>query len=209
MKKTLVPGLSITYREVAKTINFGLIYGMSAKSLARTLKCSLEQAEKLLAAYFKLYPGVTRWLEETKRLTLSQMKSRTRSGRIRKYQLHQAPSRLMPGASKEEYDNWREANALYQVQRARVERQGMNTPIQGTSADITKLALALFNEQRRLDWKLVVVVHDELVVEAPEKDVDQASALLSECMLAACKEYLHHVSVPEIDVVASDHWQKE
>jgi DNA polymerase-1 len=96
--------------------------------------------------------------------------------------------------------------------RRRVERQALNTPIQGTSADITKLALALFHE--RMDSKigrLVACVHDEIVVECWEDDAYDVAGILAQAMKDACDTYLTISPVPMSvkDVKVSDHWEKD
>lgn len=182
------PGSGVLYRSIAKTINFGLVYGMSAAKLARTLKISKEQAQELMDAYFTLYPGVVQWLKRQRALGTSQMYSTTVSGRKRFYTL---PDRYSPGA------------------RSAIERRACNSPIQGSSADITKLALALAYERLPEAARIVAVVHDEIVVEAPIDLKDQCAAILAEAMKASCLKYLKRVHIPEFEVSISDHWEKD
>lgn len=194
IKAMKAPG-GYKYRDAAKTINFGLVYGMSANKLARTLKIEKDEAKDLMSAYFALYPGVVKWLEAKKTKVLWELTSVTVAGRKRYYQL--------PDKNTVEYNE----------QKASVQRKAMNTPIQGSSADITKLALALFHEavQRAdLEWKvkLVAVVHDELVVEAPKDLADKASSILAVAMDRACAHYLKRVVVPPTVVNISDAWEK-
>lgn len=191
VKHTLVPGTNVAYRDLAKTINFGLIYGMSAAKLARTLKITKVEAQELMERYFSIYPGVVRWLNRQKVWGVSQLYSKTILGRRRFYSL--------PHRYHEDY------NKL----RSYVERQACNSPIQGASADITKLALCLAYERLPECARIVAVVHDEIVVECPEARATECSKILAQSMKESCTALLHEVFIPDFDVVISDHWSKE
>ena len=149
-----VPGWS--YRDVAKTINYGLVYGMSATRLARTALITQDEAQRLMDAYFGLFPEVVKWLKRAAKAGTDRWFTRTMLGRIRPYKpLHP----VEVGAP------WPVRNE-YKKARARIERQSMNTPIQGTSADITKEALTRYYElPGTKKGRVVAIVHDELVVE--------------------------------------------
>jgi DNA polymerase I len=197
VKHTLMPGSDQTYRAVAKVINFGLVYGMSPTKLARTVKVTKSRAEELMDAYFALYPTVAKWMEQQKHFGVTQLYSVTRSGRKRLYSLPSDPR-----------------DPDYRMLRARVQRQAMNSPIQGTSADITKLALSnLYRSgilQNGLGYaRIVAVVHDEVVLEGPEDMRHLIELILAEAMGAAAKEYLKRVALPEVEVVVADYWSKE
>lgn len=201
VKHTLMPGSDQTYRAVAKVINFGLVYGMSPMKLSRTVKVSKERAQELMQAYFALYPGVAGWMKSKRELGISQLESTTLSGRKRYYHL---PELSRDPASIQEY----------RKVKAQVERQSMNTPIQGTSADITKQALVNLYQsgmlQNQLDFaRIVAVVHDEIVLECRAEHAALVSASLVEAMGKAASQYLKRVTLPPVEVVVSDHWSKE
>lgn len=195
VKHTLMPGSDQTYRAVAKVINFGLAYGMSAPKLSRAVHVSRERAQELMDAHFALYPGVATWMRETKRTGFDKLESRTLSGRKRYY------------TDPEEGDD-------YRMLKARIERQSMNTPIQGTSADITKQALVnlyrggLLQNQFGLA-QIVAVVHDEIVLECEAENAALVSAALTKAMGDAAEQYLKRVTLPPVEVVVSEHWSKE
>lgn len=215
-KKVCFPGTDVPLRKIAKTINFGLVYGMSPNKLARTLRISVEKARELFDAYFRLYPGVARWLKEMREDGIRTMRSRTLSGWTRRYKLPPEPVMPRPVGGRmptEAYQAYREALKVWRGLRARIERQSTNTPIQGTSACITKLAVALFHErliEGGLHAMLVGVVHDELVAECAEEQAGQIATLLADCMDEAVRFFLGDVVfVPRADVVVSDHWAKD
>ena len=184
------PGSGVLYRVIAKTINFGLVYGMSATKLARTLKISKEQAQELMDKYFKLYPGVVQWLKRQRALGTSQFFSTTVAGRKRFYD-------ALPDKYSRDYNKY----------RAMTERRACNSPIQGSSADITKLALALAYERLPEAAKIVAVVHDEIVLEVPEAIKNECAVILAQAMKDSCLKYLKRVHIPDFKVAISDHWQ--
>jgi DNA polymerase I len=215
-KKICFPGTDIPLRKIAKTINFGLIYGMSPNKLARTLRITVEKAKELFDAYFKLYPGVSQWLREMREDGVRTLCSRTLSGWTRRYKMPSEPVMPRPVGGRmptEAYQEYREALREWRGHRARIERQSTNTPIQGSSACMTKLAVCLLHERllaSGLHAMIVGVVHDEIVVECLEADAGQVSTLIADCMDEAVKTYLGDVVfVPRADVVVSDHWAKE
>ena len=148
--------VSAEMRRAAKTINFGLIYGMSAFALARELGVSNAEAQSFVTAYFERLPRVREFMEETKRQARQEGKVRTLSGRIR-------------------WINGLDARSA-QV-RGNAERMAMNAPIQGTAADIMKVAMirlaARLASQPGLGH-LILQVHDELILEVPEEAVEAA-----------------------------------
>jgi DNA polymerase-1 len=171
-------------RRIAKTINFGVIYGMSAFRLSNELKIPRAQAQAFIDAYFTTYSGladfIRRTVEDTERLGYTS----TLLGR----------KRLIPAI------NSRNRNEAQAAQRVAV-----NTPIQGSAADIVKLAMLRVNRALRAelpDVKLLLQVHDELLLEAPERDVEAARALLAREMEAAVS-----LSVPlRVSVEAAVSW---
>ena len=142
-------------RRAAKTINFGVIYGMGDSALAKQLGIPREQAARFIAAYFARYAGVARFMEKTVEAARQGEAVRSLLGR----------RRFLP--------NLHSANRALRLEAERVAR---NTPIQGTAADILKLAM--IETARRQDGqseRMVLTVHDELVFEVPEADVKAAS----------------------------------
>ena len=203
----------VTIRAVGKTIGLGLAYGMSATKLSRTLKISREKAMELFDAYFSLYPGVQRWLEEQRTTGIHQLTSYTYAGRKRFYSLPAEPVRPAT-RDVEQINEWLDQRRVWKGIKHRIERQACNTPVQGTSADITKLALCLLHESLNGDptlrdvSKIIAIVHDEFVVEVPADLADHASKVLAESMEGAAATYLKAVTLPPVKVTVSDHWSK-
>jgi DNA polymerase-1 len=157
-------------RRNAKAVNFGLIYGMSAFGLTRTTELTLAEAQDFVKAYFERFPGVQKYLEGTKQLAAEQGYVETLLGR----------RRYFPGLK----------DGTNQVIKARLERESINSPIQGTAADIMKLAMlsvsaALANS--KLEAQMLLQVHDELVLECPEAELEEVARLVSREMAAAYK----------------------
>ncbi len=140
-------------RRAAKVINFGLIYGMSAFGLARELGLERGAAQAYMDRYFARYPGVARYMEETRKLAREQGYVETVFGR-----------RLW-------LPEIRSGNV---GRRQGAERAAINAPMQGTAADLIKLAMLAVQrwlDQARLDSKLILQVHDELVLEVPDAEL--------------------------------------
>ena len=176
----------------AKSINFGLMYGRGPTSLSYQIGLGVEEARKLLDVYFASYKKVKRWLDDTGRRAVREKAVRTLGGRRRMFTL---PERAHP-----EYDRLISG----------IERQGKNMPIQGTSADITKYALAFIYREllkRNLDAYLIHTVHDEIVAEARDDIVSEAAKLIEEQMIRAGEKLLKKVPV-KVEVHISDCWEK-
>ncbi|MEW6500792.1 MAG: DNA polymerase I [Thermodesulfobacteriota bacterium] len=151
-------------RRVAKTINFGIVYGMSAFGLASQLNLSRKEAGIFIERYFAHYQGVKRFMEE--------IVAQARKNGFVTTLLNRR--RLLP-----------EINSSNKIRREFAERTAINTPIQGTAADIIKLAtLACDRElqKARLKAELLLQIHDELVFEVPEKEVDKTSGVVKKAM---------------------------
>ncbi len=136
-------------RRRAKVINFGIVYGLSAFGLSQTLGISRDEAQAFIDAYFQRYRGVRAWLDRTLEEVRKQECTRTLFGRIRP----------IPDI------NIKDSNT-----RHFAERTAVNSPIQGTAADIIKIAMIRIHRalrERRLSAKILLQVHDELVLEAP------------------------------------------
>lgn len=207
-----------SYRKVAKTINYMLLYGAGKRRLAAMLRISEEDADKLLKLYYKTFATAISWLNEQKgRLDAAKKRgewkvySETRSGRRRWFDIPHYPR--YPGDGKrvtvDEVDEFDAAVEAWKQQMASIKRQLANTPIQGLSADITKEAAALWYERVGYDpgMKLVAIIHDELVIEALEPFADIATRLLEEVMMLAMKKYLRVVELGEVHAEITPYWQ--
>ncbi len=151
-------------RRAAKTINFGLIYGMGAYALARELGVTNAEAQKFIEAYFARLPKVREYLDNTKEQARSTGKVATLFGRVR----------WIAGLD----------STNSQV-RGNAERQAINAPVQGTAADLMKLAMIRLHAQlaeRGLPGRLLLQVHDELVLEVAAKAAPMAASLAREIM---------------------------
>ena len=175
----------------AKSINFGLMYGRGARSLAVQLGVSEDESRRLLDKYFKQYHRVKTWLDNISRDAIRRGYSTTLGGR------------------KRYYEKVASDDPSYDRQVSYIERQGKNTPIQGTSADITKMALVNLRQRIRKEGLAAVpihTVHDEIVVEAPVSEAKQTAKIVKEEMVRAGEVLLKKVPV-KVDVVVSDIWE--
>jgi len=157
-------------RRHAKAINFGLIYGMSPFGLTRSTDLTLAEAENFVKAYFERFPGIKAWLDNTRKLAADQGFVETMIGRRRYF------PNLQSGTN-------------YMV-RQREEREAINAPIQGTAADIMKLAMANLPSalsEAGLKAKMLLQVHDELILEVPENELAETASLVMQVMDNAFK----------------------
>lgn len=176
----------------AKSINFGLMYGRGPASLATQISTTTEQAKQLLEIYFQTYKGVKRWLDRTGQDSIKTGFCRTLGGRKRIFVL---PDKDHPD---------------YLKLISSIERQGKNTPIQGTSADITKYALVFIHEEfkkKNLDAYLISTVHDEIIAEASD-EVAQEAALIMEKQMVRSGEILLKNCPVKVEVHIDDSWSK-
>lgn len=175
---------NVELRERAKIINFGLAYGMGAGGLAQTAGTSMAQARELLDRYFKTFPKIHGFLQHAAADALKRGYAKTLTGR-RLY--------LPPPA---------DSNA-----RSQAERIAKNMPIQGTNADIIKIALARLRQRLTTFRESFVVntVHDEIVVECPKADAEAVGEAVVAEMIAAGKEVLRHTPVA-VDVAIAPSW---
>lgn len=156
-------------RRYAKVINFGLIYGMSAFGLAQNLNIERSAAASYIERYFARYPGVRAYMDNTRALAKQQGYVETYFGR-----------RLWVP----------EINSANGMRRAGAERAAINAPMQGTAADLIKLAMIAVQgwlTQEKLQTKLIMQVHDELVLEVPEIELAMVKAKLPELMQNVAK----------------------
>jgi len=156
-------------RSRAKAVNFGIVYGISAFSLGKDIGVTRAEAEKYIQGYFATYPGVKAYMDHVVERAKADGFVETMFGR-RRYlpELHQG-------------------NA---ATRAFGERVARNMPIQGAAADIIKIAMIRVSDRlarENLAARLILQVHDELIVEAPEAEADAVSRLLGEEMESACE----------------------
>jgi DNA polymerase-1 len=174
-------------RSAAKRINFGLMYGRGAKSLSAQLGTDDEHARTLIDEYFANYPKVQQYLQRTANRALRDRTLRTLAGRLRKFG---------------------DTSGLGSVERGALRREAMNYPIQGSSADIAKLALAYVREELEgLDARLINCIHDEFVVECAEEIAPEVAESTKAAMNRAGEEILEKVPV-EVEVAISREWRK-
>jgi len=169
-----VPPDRVTYeqRSFAKSVNFGLMYGMGAFRLARESQLTLAEAEAFIAEYFAQFPGVRQYLDESLRTAQRQGYVETLLGRRRYFP---------------ELDARRRDSVGFQA-RQRAEREAINMPIQGTAADIIKIAM--INLHRALAEggyraRMILQVHDELVLEVPAEELAEVAPLVVRTMEGA------------------------
>jgi DNA polymerase-1 len=171
-------------RRTAKTVNFGVIYGMSDYGLEQATGLSREEAAAFINAYFEKYPGVKQYLESTKEEARQKGYVQTILGR----------RRAIP-----------EINHSNRQLREAAERMAINMPVQGTSADIIKVAMINLDREmakRQLESKMLLQVHDELIFEVPKDEVDEMRKLAPELMSSAIE-----LSVPlKVDVKTGPNW---
>jgi len=156
-------------RRYAKVINFGLIYGMSAFGLAQNLNIERSAAQSYIERYFARYPGVREYMQNTREVAKSKGYVETYFGR-----------RLWVP----------EINSSNGMRRAGAERAAINAPMQGTAADLIKLAMiavADWIEAEKLQSKLIMQVHDELVLEVPESELELIKTNLPQLMQNVAK----------------------
>jgi DNA polymerase-1 len=151
------------HRRVAKVINFGVIYGLSAFGLAQNLSIDTREAAKFIAAYFERYSGVKKFLERQIAETRKSGFTKTLFGRIRPIS---------------------EINSPQPNMRNFAERTAMNTPMQGAAADLIKLAMIEMDKRLQKDFKskMILQVHDELLFEGPDDEIPRLAKVVREVM---------------------------
>ncbi len=171
-------------RRRAKVINFGIVYGLSSFGLSQTLGISREDAQAFIDAYFKRYYGVRTWLDNTMKEARQTGRVKTLYGRIR-------PT---PDINSKDYN-----------MRNFAERIAVNSPIQGTAADIVKIAMIRIHNalhEKKMSAKILLQVHDELVLEVPKAEVEAARNLVQTEMEGAAT-----LLVPlKVDLNVADNW---
>jgi DNA polymerase-1 len=170
-----VPPLMVTadHRRQAKVVNFGIVYGLSAFGLSQNLGIEPSEAKQFINAYFEKYAGVRAFIDHTLDEARRDQRVNTLFGRIRP----------IP-----------DINSKNSNQRGFAERTAVNTPLQGTAADLIKLAMIRIDaaiRERDLKSRMTLQVHDELVFEVPEAELDIMRSLVREHM-----EQVHLLAVP-------------
>ena len=177
--------VSADQRRAAKAINFGLIYGMSAFGLAAQLDIERSAAQQYIDRYFMRYPGVAEYMQTTRETAREQGYVETVFGR----RLYLPEIKLSNPA-----------------RRAGAERAAINAPMQGTAADLIKLAMIATQDwlqREALGSKLIMQVHDELVLEVPAAELEQVKRRLPEIMAGVAR-----LKVPLLaEVGAGDSWE--
>ena len=182
-----VPPLMVTpdHRRQAKVVNFGIVYGLSPFGLSQQLGIEPAEAKLFIANYFEKYKGVRAFIDKTLEEARRDLKVRTLHGRIRP----------IPDI------NSKNAN-----QRGFAERTAVNTPLQGTAADLIKVAMIRIDaalQERGLKSRMTLQVHDELVFEVPEREVETMQSLVREQM-----EKVHALAVPLlVEIGIGQNWR--
>ena len=182
-----VPPLMVTadHRRQAKVVNFGIVYGLSAFGLSQQLGIEPSEAKKFIDAYFEKYSGVRKFIDQTLEEARRTQQVKTLFGRVRP----------IPDI------NSKNAN-----QRGFAERTAVNTPLQGTAADLIKLAMINIDQlltERKLATRMTLQVHDELVFEVPEAEVETVQSLVRQQM-----ENVHPLSVPLlVEIGVGKNWR--
>ena len=171
-------------RRAAKVVNFGIIYGMSDYGLEQATDFSRYEAAQFITLYFERYPKVKEYIEKTK----------TQARELGYVQTVMGRRRFIP-----------EVNSPNRQLREAAERMAINAPVQGTSADIIKVAMVSLHQEmirQRLKSKMLLQIHDELIFEVPDDEVEQMTSLVGELMPRALK-----LSVPiKVDIKIGNNW---
>jgi DNA polymerase-1 len=171
-------------RRTAKVVNFGVIYGMSDYGLEQATELSRAEAGRFIKAYFEQYPGVQRWLDRTKEQARDNLYVTTLLGR----------RRYVP-----------EIRSSNRQVREAAERMAVNAPVQGTSADIIKVAMIHIYEEmhsRHLKSRMLLQIHDELLFEAPDEELSTLSKMVRTLMPGAVE-----LTVPlKVDLKSGPNW---
>ena len=178
--------ISDELRRQAKAINFGIIYGMSAFGLSRQLEISQKMARTYIDHYFERYRGVKRFMDQTIAEARETQRTSTLMGRIR----------LLPDIA-----------SSNRIIRQAAERTAINTPIQGSAADLIKMAMIKVDralQKKNLHSAMLLTVHDELVFEVPPDELQEAASLIREIM-----ESVWQLKVPlKINVANGRNWDE-
>ena len=173
-------------RDFAKRLNFGVVYGIGAQRFALMTGLSVPDAENVLRRYFTTYRQLDQYLRDAADRAVRERQARTASGRLVRFR----------------YDE----NDRQQI--SMTQRNGKNTPIQGTSADILKRALRLLKDElRETNARVVNIIHDEIVVEADADEASDVAEKVERLMCVAGEEYLKTVPV-KVETEIAEEWIK-
>lgn len=176
--------ITANLRRNAKAVNFGIIYGISSFGLSEDLGINVKEAKEFIDNYLNAFPGIKNYMDNLKKEAYDNGYVKTLFGRVRVI------------------DELKSSN--YMV-RSSGERMALNTPIQGTSADIIKLAMInTFNElnKRKLKAKIILQVHDELLIDCPKDELDEVIKIVRDKM-----ENVYKLSVPlKVDIEYGNNW---
>ncbi len=181
-----VDQVSREQRDFAKRLNFGVVYGIGAQRFSIMTGSTVTEAENILRKYFATYRGLDTYLHEAADRAVRDRQARTGSGRLVRFR----------------YDD------QDRQQISMTKRNGKNTPIQGTSADILKRALRLLKDElRNTNAQIVNIIHDEIVVEADAAEANEVAVKVERAMCAAGEEYVKTVPV-KVETEIADEWVK-
>jgi len=181
-----VDQVSRDQRDFAKRLNFGVVYGIGAQRFSIMTGLGVPEAENILRKYFATYRELDTYLSEAANRAVRERQARTGSGRLVRFRY-------------DEQDR---------QQISMTKRNGKNTPIQGTSADILKRALRILRDELRgTNAQIVNIIHDEIVVEADEAEAQDVAQKVERAMVAAGEEYLKTVPV-RVETEIADEWVK-
>lgn len=171
-------------RRAAKTVNFGILYGISAFGLAERLQVPQSEARELITEYYKSFPKISDYLNDTLEFARKHEYVETLMGRRR---------------------NIRDINAKNGILRAAAERNAINAPIQGTAADLIKIAMVnVFNDMQKLNLqsKMILQVHDELVFDVRPDELEKLTEIVEKDMTSAMK-----LDVPlDVNIKSGSNW---
>lgn len=182
-----IDDVTFQQRQFAKNVNFGIIYGMGPYRLARESGLTLAEAENYIKEYFERFPGIEAYLANTKRQAREKGYVETLLGRRRYFPIFQARSR----ANREMV--------------ARSEREAINHPIQGTAADIIKIAMIRLHSRLRdegFQARMILQIHDELLLEAPDAEVEAVREVVLDTM---CNAFALDVPL-KVDISTGHNW---
>ena len=165
-----------TYRRYAKAVNFGIIYGISDFGLSENVGITVKEAKKYIEDYLKKYPKIKEYMDNTKNIAVEKGYVETKFGR----------RRYVPNIKSQNY-----------IIREQAKRIAMNAPIQGTAADITKIAMVKIEERikkEKLDAKILLQVHDEIIVECNNNIKNKIADIL--------KEEMEKAAVLQVPIIA-------
>ena len=165
-----------TYRRYAKAVNFGIIYGISDFGLSENVGITVKEAKKYIEDYLKKYPKIKEYMDNTKNIAVEKGYVETKFGRRRYVQ------------------NIKSQNYIIREQAKRI---AMNAPIQGTAADITKIAMVKIEERikkEKLNAKILLQVHDEIIIECNNNIKDKIANIL--------KEEMEKAAVLQVPIIA-------